>query len=80
MKQRHFNKLEPAPPQVLSWETEESDGSDDNWVTSSDSECEQHPPRRSTRGRQPPKRLQVDWHQKQYKQQEAVELNDELLG
>ena len=59
--------------------TEESGDSIDNWTTSSDSEWEQPPPRRSTRGRQPPKRLQVDWQKKQYEQQEAVELNDELL-
>ncbi|CAB4033941.1 Hypothetical predicted protein, partial [Paramuricea clavata] len=53
VKQRHFNELEPAPPQVLSWETEESDDQADNYESSSDSEGEPQPPRRSTRGRQP---------------------------
>jgi hypothetical protein len=79
VKQRHFNELEPAPQQVLSWETEESDDQADNYESSSDSEGEPQPPRRSTRGRQPPKRLQVDWHQQQYEQREAMEINDELL-
>ena len=79
VKQRHFNEIELAPQQILSWETEELGDSIDNWTTSSDSEWEQPPPRRSIRERQPPKRLQVDWQKKQYEQQEAVELNDELL-
>ena len=60
VKQRHFNEIEPAPQQILSWGTEEAGDSIDNWTTSSDSEWETPPPRRSTRGRQPPKRLQVD--------------------
>ena len=76
LKQRHFNELEPAPQQVLSWETEDPI---DGWTTSSDWECERPPPRGSTRGHQQPKRLQVDWHKKQYKQQEAVEINEDLL-
>ena len=40
VKQRHFNEIEPAPQQILSWETEESGDSIDNWTTSSDSEWE----------------------------------------
>jgi hypothetical protein len=40
---------------------------------------EPQPSRRSARGRQPSKRLQVDWHQQQYEQREPIEINDELL-
>lgn len=50
-------QLEPAPQQVLSWETNEFDDSKYKRESSSDSEDEQPPPRRSTRERQPAKRL-----------------------
>ena len=73
IKQRHGNELEAAPPQVLSWETDESDEEDPSESNNSEDETQ---PRRSTRRREPAKRLQVDWHNKNYEEHENITVDD----
>ena len=48
IRQRHFNELEPAPRPILSWETSETDDSNDSRESSCNSEDEQPPPRQNT--------------------------------
>ena len=68
IRQRHYNELEAAPRQTLSWETDSTDNPTDD----SDSETEEVPLRRSQRRNRAPLRLQVDGHQKRYSQHEVI--------
>ncbi len=70
IKQRHYDELEPAPRQTLTWERDSTEGQADTGDT--DREVEYPRLRRSQRRNQPPKRLQVDGHRKRYEQHEVT--------
>ena len=70
IKQRHYDELEPAPRQTLTWETDSTEGQADSSDT--DREVEYPQLRCSQRRNQPPKRLQVDGHRNRYEQHEVT--------